>query len=97
MVSAAKNKCILSGNVKSCGQASSAALKFDLALEIVDSKDVDDYPNFGKRFIGSTVSAFSVQDLSGLKTGDRIQCVAQFVGGPSNIRFRVADVNIIPA
>jgi hypothetical protein len=96
MVSAAKNKCILLAKVKSCSQASSAALKFNLELEIADSIDVDDYPNFGKRFLGSTVAAFSVQDLSLLKTGDRIRCEAEYVGGPFNVRFRVTDVSVLP-
>ena len=96
-VSAAKNRCILMGSVKSCSQASSAALRFNLELEITESIDVDDYPNFGKRFIGSTVAAFSVQDLSLLKTGDRIRCQAQFVGGPYKILFRLSNVSALSA
>ena len=97
MVAAAPNKCIIIGKMKSYRRVSDSPLKYALEVEVLDSKGVEKLPNFGKRFIGSTISATAALDLSTLKLGVTIQCEAKFVGGPLKGRFRVSDIKELPA
>lgn len=96
MVAAAPNKCIIIAKIKNYRFESDSPLKYALDVEVLDSKSVEEFPNFGKRFIGSTISATASQDLSKLKLGITIQCEAKYVGGPLKGKFRVSDIKELP-
>lgn len=92
MVSAAPNKCILIGNLKSYQLEVKVPTRFTLELEVLDSKNVEDMPNFATRHIGSIIRASVFEDISHLKPGTVIRCEAEYVGGPFKGRFRVSDI-----
>ncbi len=91
MVSAAPNKCILTGIVRKLELKSEAPPQFTIELEVLNAANVEDMPNFGRRHIGSTVRATTSEDVSELTKGATILCDAEYVGGPFSGVFRLSN------
>ena len=92
-VSAAPNKCVLTGKVRSLQLESEKPLKSAIELEVLDAADVEGLANFGKRYIGSTVHATTSEDVSELIKGATIRCDAVYVGGPFKGVFRLSNLS----
>lgn len=91
-VRTAPNKCILIGKIKRAQRESMSPPKFTLELEVLDARDVEGMPNFGKHHIGATIHATLLEDLSALTTGATIRCTAEYVGEPFAGSFRLSGL-----
>lgn len=89
-VPAAPNRSLITARVLDVQRSEQFSDKWNLSLEILDSKDVEG-PNFAHP--GEQVRAFTFGPMLEIESGDTIEAAAEFVGDERGGRFRLAEVD----